>query len=179
MWSNAGNIHDYDRARQRTQDEALGMLRNQVMGKLTRGGGGSVSRVPAITAEQSGSNEPYDRAAESAIYGRAKERTGQAMQAALKGLQSQMAQRGITGSGIEGDKTTELFGAGLGELSDIDAQMAHEAAGRAFQGEQLNVDRRGRTNEFNAGLEQWYQDAQQRAMQQRMSTLASFGASLY
>ena len=181
QWDTIGNTYDLERRRMddamyydQPRRNALKALQRQI----TTGPGGAVARVPPITAEQSGSNEPYDRAAEAAIYGRGKERTGQAMQAALRGLSSQMAARGITGSGIEGDKIAEVFSAGLGELGDLDTQLAHEAAGRAFEGEQLNVDRRNTTNQFNAELERWYQQAQADQQRQRLSMLAQL-TSLY
>ena len=106
---------------------------------------------PQIPVTTSGDmHKPYDEAAQSAQYGAAKERTGLAMQAAMRGLKANMLQRGITGSGIDADKMGDIYGAGLGQLASTDRQMAEESSDRAFTAEQSNTDRTIRQNTTNA-----------------------------
>jgi hypothetical protein len=142
-------------------------------------GGYQPQRVPAPDVITSGSTEPYDRAAEAASYGRAKERTGLAAQAAMKGLRGQMSRRGIGGSGLEGEATGRLFEAGLGDLAETDRTLAEGAAGRAFTAEQANTDRRIGQTHYNTDLERWYQDANIDAQGRRMSLLAQIYGSYY
>lgn len=119
---------------------------------------GGTYAPPEVPIVKSGSTEPYDRAAESAAYGRAKERTGLAMQAAMRGLKGTLMQRGITGSGIDAESMGGVFESGLGELADTDRQLAEEAADRAFTSEQANTDREIGQRRSNA-------DYQERARQ--------------
>lgn len=93
---------------------------------------------------------PYDMAAETAAYGRAKERTGLATQSALKSMREQMAVRGISGSGIEAEMMGDVYNAGLGDLAETDRQLAEKRAGRAFTAEQSNIDRLIQQQQFNA-----------------------------
>jgi hypothetical protein len=138
------------------------------------------NRVPHIPVHQTGNvTDPYDRAAEAASYGRAKERTGMAMQAAMKGLRGSMARRGIGGSGIEAERTGGLYEAGLGQLGEADRTLAEAAAGRAYDSEQRNVDRRNRNEEYNADLDLQYENQRIDAQNRRMSLLTQIYGSFY
>lgn len=127
------------------------------------GGGTAPGMAPAGTAPV---QSPEELAAENASYGRAKERTGLAMQGALKGLRGVMASRGIGGSGIEASETGKVFSGGLGELADTDRQMAEQGATRAFTAGQAGLDRAEKAREYD-------QDAQARRLSQLISAYGS------
>lgn len=110
------------------------------------------STITPVTGGGEGGG-PYDMAAERATYGRAKERTALATQAALRSMREQMAARGISGSGIEAEAMGNVYTAGLGELADTDRTLAEGQAGRAFAAEQSNIDRLIQQMQFNANTQ--------------------------
>lgn len=113
-----------------------------------------------------------DEAANRATYGAAKERTGAAMQSAMRGLRSQLAQRGIVGSGIDADKTAELYGGGLSALAATDRQMAEEDADRIFAGEEQNAARATAASQWNADAQMRAAEANQAAQMRRLDLLS-------
>lgn len=71
--------------------------------------------------------------AESAALTVAKESGGQQLAGSLKGLQQVMANRGISGSGIEAKNTRDLFGDYLAGQSGVTGNLAVARAQRAGQ----------------------------------------------
>lgn len=134
-------------------------------------GGYTAPQIPVVTSKKD--NDPYDAAAENASYAAARERTGLAMQAALKGLHSSLAQRGIVGSGIDADKTADVYSGGLGDLAATDRQLAEQRADRAFTAEQSNTDRIIGQNEFNVGQQATALQAQQQQALARLQMMLS------
>lgn len=109
---------------------------------------------------------PDELAAENAGYGRAKERTGLAMQSAMKGLRGAMASRGIGGSGIEATEMGNVFAGGVGDLAETDRTMAEGAAGRSFTRNEANKDRAESARRYD-------QDAAARRVSQLLSVYGS------
>jgi hypothetical protein len=79
--------------------------------------------------------------ADTATYGRAKERTGKATSSALKGLRETLASRGLLGSGIEASETGKVFSSGLSDLAETNRQMAERGAQRDYEASQAQKDR--------------------------------------
>lgn len=113
-----------------------------------------------------------DAAQQAATYGAAKERTGNALQAAMRGLQSQLASRGLTGTSIDADRSAQLFGSGLTDLANTDRQQAEQDASRLFATEGVNTDRLNQADTLNANNELSADIANQNANQSRLSFLA-------
>lgn len=109
---------------------------------------------------------PEELAAENAGYGRAKERTGLAMQSAMKGLRGAMASRGISGSGIEASGMADVYGGGVGALAETDRTMAEGSAQRSFTRNEANKDRAESGRRYD-------QDAAARRMSQLISVYGS------
>jgi hypothetical protein len=86
--------------------------------------------------------------ADTATYGRAKERTGKATSSALKGLRETLASRGLLGSGIEASETGKVFSSGLSDLAETNRQMAEQGAAREFTARES-----GKNREFSAAQE--------------------------
>lgn len=157
------------------RDKAL----NSIKALMDSQGGAPSATAPQIPEYRGSASSPYDMAAENAAYGAAKERTGAALQSALKGLKGVMAARGISGSGIEGGETRQLFESGLSDLAGTDRQLAEQRASRAFTAGQSDVDRMINTQEFNASLTANQTRANQEAAAQRLSQLLSVYGNLY
>lgn len=138
-------------------------------------GAGSATRIqPSATTAREG--DPYDRTSEAATYGAAKERTGLAMQAAMKGLQGSMAGRGIRGSTIHGDALGGVYEAGLGELAGTDRQLAEKFADRSFTAENIDLSREESGRQFNDSFRQGEEGrVQQAAMSQLDRILRAYG----
>src|SRR5258708_4226850 len=170
----------YER-RNRYQDQALESLRNITGGGGGYGGGGNfmpppnvttpnIPQTPGVTynpnATASGGQTTMDAAtaAQNAAFGRAKATAGSLGQSAMQGLQAQMANRGIMGSGVEGRGIADILAGATNPLSDINAAGLHENVGisqhnqdlaqqanlAAYQG---GITQRGQTigeNEANA-----------------------------
>jgi hypothetical protein len=122
---------------------------------------------------------PYEMDAERSAYGAAKERVGQSTQAAMRGLREQMAKRGLTGSGIEGEALTGLFRGGLGELANADRQMVGERAGRAFTAEQANTDREINQRQYNTGSVNRAREHESSDFLARMGLIAQLQRMMY
>jgi hypothetical protein len=122
---------------------------------------------------------PYEMDAERSAYGAAKERVGQSTQAAMRGLREQMARRGLTGSGIEGEGLTNLFRGGLGELANADRQMVGERAGRAFTAEQANTDREINQRQYNTGSVNRAREYESSDFLARMGLIAQLQRMMY
>jgi hypothetical protein len=152
----------------------------------TGGGGGAVPITTGGGTPLPPEGQPvvppgpgYDVAAEAATYGRAKERTGQSLQAALKGLKGAMASRGIGGSGIEGAATSNLFGMGVGELAETDRTMAEGSASRAYSAGERDKDRSFQSNESRLDREQRERDRIAQSQAARLSQLMQLYGSMY
>jgi hypothetical protein len=72
---------------------------------------------------------------------RAKERQGQIGRSALTGLHDALGERGVLGSGIEGQGTADIAGQALSGISDVnreqqiqDTETARQMAGLKYQG---------------------------------------------
>lgn len=85
---------------------------------------------------------------DSSTYGRAKERTGLATQAALKGLREQLSSRGLLGGGGERRGVADIVMRGQSELGETDRQIAERGAEREFTARES-----GKNREFSAAQE--------------------------
>ncbi len=112
-----------------------------------------------------GGGGAYNPAADAATYGRAKERTGLAMQSAIKGLRENMAERWMTGpgNGLEAKGLGDIYDAGLGDLAETDRQLAEGTAARGFQSSEAAAQRGWQSGE----------NAADRAAQQTNSRLSA------
>ena len=109
--------------------------------------------IPPIASAEGGEifpGEPSpleDAEADAALWGRARERTGQTMQGGIAALQGLMAQRGISGSGIEGELTGQLVGRGVGELGEFERERVIDELNAKRRAAELNqrylLERRG------------------------------------
>lgn len=145
---------------------------------LSQTQGGAAPAGPSYTP-YSPSSGGYDKAAEDAAYAAAKERTGQALQGALRGLKGTMAARGISGSGIEGGETRQLFESGLSDLAGTDRQLAEKRADRSFQAGQSDIDRMIQSQQFGANLSEQDAARQQQMAMERLKTVLSTYGSVY
>lgn len=93
----------------------------------------TVAFDPYGGAAGQGYNDQAYRDAESAALTGAKESGGQQLAGSLKGLQQVMANRGISGSGIEAKNTRDLFGDYLAGQSGVTGNLAVARAQRAGQ----------------------------------------------
>jgi hypothetical protein len=116
--------------------------------------------------------------ANAATYGAAKERTGLAMQAAMRGLRGSLAQRGIVGTGIDAEEQGMVYNQGLGQLGDVDRTIAHDDATRQLAADQANAMAGNQAGQFNAGQDLAAQQANMQAANQRQNILLQL-ASLY
>lgn len=148
---------------------ALNALLAEIRGKPQ-----PVRLSPTPAPEREG--DPYDRTAESAAYTSAKERTGLAMQSALKGLRGVARGRGISGSTIEGDLIQKLFGQGLGELAGTDRQLAEKFADRSFDAENMDLSRLTQHSQFSDSFRNTQEDrAQQAALAELRNIISAYG----
>jgi hypothetical protein len=67
---------------------------------------------------------------DSAAFGRARSRIGQASTAAMRSLQDAMTARGISGTGVEGRLMGDLYGEGLGAVGEASRDAAIEQTER-------------------------------------------------
>lgn len=154
--------------RQQAFTESQALARQQALAAIAAQIQTSTGYSPGGTAPAPAPTSPADLASENAGYGRAKERTGLAMQSALKGLRGAMASRGISGSGIEATGTASVYGGGVGDLAETDRQMAEQGAGRAFTANQSALDRAEQARQANM-----------QNQSQRLSQLISLYGSAY
>lgn len=89
---------------------------------------GDVS-IPGSAAGLGGLDEA-GKAAQSAVFGRAKDRAGQVASSALSGLRSALASRGMLGSGIETQGTVDAAMQGAGILADTNREEAIQESQR-------------------------------------------------
>ena len=110
------------------------------------GGGGSIAAPPREPAPGSvgreadvsigssasglGQLDEQGRAAQSAVFGRAKDRAGQIANSALSGLRSALASRGVLGSGMEVQGTVDAAMQGAGLIGDVSREEAIQEAQR-------------------------------------------------
>ena len=87
-----------------------------------------VSISPSATSL--GQLDEAGRAAQSAVFGRAKDRAGQIASSALSGLRSSLAARGVLGSGIETQGTVDAAMQGAGILADTNREEAIQESQR-------------------------------------------------
>lgn len=139
-------------------------------GGVTGGGGGGGTDPNAMS--------PYDMAAENAAYGAAKERTGNEAQMALKGLQGTLAQRGVSGGGIEAADTRGIFEGALGQQAATDRSLAENRSGRVFAAQAAARDMAEKQREYNLSFQQSEQQRIATAQAQRLSALMA-AAGMY
>lgn len=89
------------------------------------GGAGGVGAAHVAPPDMSG--------ARSAAFGRAKDSAGQTARAALESLQSEMAGRGILGSGIEGGNTANIIAKAGQGVNEVSREQAIQDANAASQ----------------------------------------------
>lgn len=111
--------------------------------------GGGFVNTPVVPG--AGNASGYQDTADTKAYARAKDNTGMALQASLKGLQATMAARGISGSGIEGGETEKLYQGGLTALANTDAAQSQTSAEHAFADAQAGKARNEQAREFDVG----------------------------
>jgi hypothetical protein len=130
------------------------------------GAGGSAASEPPVTG-----GDANWAAANAAAMGRAKDTSAAAVGSAKRSMQSDMASRGISGSGIEakGDQGIEL--AGAGQMGAAGRQLAEGTAARAGSVADRN---------YSGAIQQRGQNMQSRdAASARMSALLPSLASLF
>lgn len=113
----------------------------------------------------------YEEEAERAALTASKERAGQRLRASIKGLDSMMSRRGITGSGIQGRGLAELVNANQSEQAGTDRQIIQNRTSRARAVDDAN---------FQAQLQYNTQVGQmQMADKQRLTQLLSAYGMFY
>lgn len=156
--------------RSAAHDAAFDALRNQIT-QAYSGPAAMIGAGPGATPEDHSSYDSSpDAQAANATYGAAKDKVGQQTTGALKGLQNQLAARGLSGSGLESAGYGKIYAGGASDLSASVRQQATEDAGheREFYDTQRAGNRQ--TQQFNADLGERQQEA---AAQQRSSALQS------
>lgn len=86
-------------------------------------------------------------------FGRTKDRVGMVSRAALDSLREQMADRGMTGSSVEGSGMSELIASGAGKLGDVIAEQESERAAAIAAVNQRNAEERARRAAQLAGMQ--------------------------
>lgn len=161
-------------ARNPRNDEDINRLIEEIR---SSGGDYEPPQIPVVTSGDQ--TKPFDEKAQAAAYGAAKERTGLAMQAAMRGLKANLMQRGITGSGIDADMQGRIYGGGLSDLANTDRQLAEEAADRAFSAEQSNTDRTIRQNTTNADYLERQRAAKAQEWERKMELISRLTSLKY
>jgi hypothetical protein len=156
----------------KSSNPALQALIDQAKTTISQQPTYTAPQIP-ITTSSTSVTDPYDRAAETASYASAKDSTGQAMQSAMKGLQANLASRGLIGSGVEAAALSNLYSTGLSQLGETDRGLAENAANRAFTANQSNTDRTIAQQEFNAGQQATAQSAAQSSWAAQLQALLS------
>lgn len=108
-------------------------------------------------------NTPDSSAAEAAAFARAKDKIGLQTRGAIRGLQGELAGRGVLGSGVESSAIANVLNAGQGELGDVTREGAIQAAER--EREQANLGYQGQLTQRSQNLSAM-QHAQDLAAQQ-------------
>lgn len=153
--------------------------RADFMGLANEIRGGPITPAMSPTPVARGDVDPYDKGAEDAAFGRAKDRTGQTLQAALRGLRTAMSARGLSGTPIEGERMSGLFEAGMGQLGEHDRTYAEGTARRAFDAGQTQTDRDETGRRFNLGFQQSEAARVQEAQARKLASLLSVYQSMY
>ena len=106
----------------------VGAIPPRIPAPPTVGREADVSISPSATSL--GQLDAAGRAAQSAVFGRAKDRAGQIASSALSGLRSSLAARGVLGSGIETQGTVDAAMQGAGMISDVNREEAIQESQR-------------------------------------------------
>lgn len=114
----------------------------------------------------------------AATYGAAKERIGLEGQAAMRGLRSSLAARGIVGTGIDAEETGKVYSGMQSGLSTVNRQLATDDAERMRQADQTNAATTNQASQFNASQDMAAAQANLQAQAQRNNMLIQL-ASLY
>jgi hypothetical protein len=124
----------------RTETENFGPDPMAMYRKFMAGSGGGAGGAtgpwgpaPDLPPWVQGAPQADRRAAESAAFGRAKDRTGKLAGGAMKGLMNQMSSRGMRGSSIEGRGIGGVTAQAQGQLGDVIRQQAIEGLRRDQQ----------------------------------------------
>ena len=99
---------------------------------------------------------PNEEAARQAAFAREKDTLGQILRAAMTGLTNSISERGLVGSGFEGQGVRDIIAGGQGQLGNVareqtiqDLGRAREVADRDYAG---NLTRRGQDLAFKNAL---------------------------
>lgn len=144
-----------------------------LIGALRSGGGGPVSmnREPGLTlVDRETPSTMNDRvAAESAAFGRAKDRVGKLGKSAIDSLKDRMSSMGMAGSTAEARGVADVTNSAQGQLGEVIRQQAEDQLDRADTIDDRNVSvgitQRGqdigqRATEYGGNIQQRGQDFQ-------------------
>lgn len=145
----------------------------QLITMMREGGGGPVSmnREPGLTmvGRETPSTMNDRTAAESAAFGRAKERIGKVGKSAIDSLKDKMSSMGMGGSTAEARGVADVTNSAQGEMGEVIRQQAEDHLDRADQIDDRNLTagltQRGQdigqnTTNFTGGIQQRGQDYQ-------------------
>lgn len=99
-----------------------------------------------------GAADQEERAAEDAAFARAKEKIGLASRTAQESLSAEMAQRGITGSGVEAQGLGKVYESGVGQISDVAREQALSSLNRRYQVSDRNANLAAQKRAQDIGL---------------------------
>lgn len=143
----------YGRAKEQTG--AANARVDELMAKMGLLPGGTTptgQMATGMASVDSGADAQAEMAAEDAAFARAKDKIGQASRSAMDSMTSQMASRGITGSGVEAQELGKLYEGGVGQISDTAREQAIESLKRKQQVADRNVALASTTRGQNIGL---------------------------
>lgn len=112
--------------------------------------------LPTVQYQAPAVSGPNTGAADTAGFGAAKARAGSLGRSALDSLKSEMAGRGIMGSGVEGRGIVDRLAAATNPLSDINTQQLHENVGIAQHNQDLA--NQGAQTQYQGAIAQRGQD---------------------
>lgn len=105
-------------------------LQDQRMKALMAATSGGATTAPSADGSGIGANE---EAARAAAFGRAKDQAGQTALASLQALQNVMSQRGMRGSTVEGDATSEVILGGGNKVNEFTREQLMQDLNRAAE----------------------------------------------
>ena len=149
-----------------------GLNKADIMGILNSLKGPTVPRevAPTAPAQIAGPEPAAKSAARSQGFARAKDAAGRIGNQALKALRAQMVERGIEGSGVEGQLTGNILGETARGVADAKFNQERAAEDQAWEGTKLgyqgNLSQRAgdmgfMQNNYNTGVQQRQQDMSQ------------------
>lgn len=142
------------------------------MGLFGSGSSSSSSSGSATAPKVPNVQGPDTRAANAATFARAKDQAGETARGALTGLRSQLAGRGMLGSGMEAKVTGNIIGKGAQGLNEVtrsqaiqDVNTTENRANQTYAGDitQRGQDLNAQQAEFNRQAQMRSQQSQQQA----------------